>query len=103
MENPDHADADHISILSRGSMKLRDCTGCRRKAALNSGTPIDHADDCPHAQDHSEDNGGLDGLYVCTACAVVYARPKDTTHDTYCPVCDGSRSFERLDPSDFAG
>ncbi len=104
MTNPDAVGADHITVLSRGNMKVRDCKECRRKAAFNSGDPIDHADDCPHARGRSDDTdtggGGLDGLYVCTVCAVVYARPKDTTQDAYCPVCDEATSFEQITPSD---
>ena len=55
-DNPDTTDADHITIRERGAMKLRDCMACHRTAALNSGEPIDHADDCPHALEDGSDS-----------------------------------------------
>lgn len=46
----DPKDADHVMIMERGEMQLRQCMECHRLAAANSGEPIDHADDCEHAQ-----------------------------------------------------
>lgn len=49
--NPDNQHADHISVLERGEMALRQCQECHSLEAADSDTAIDHNETCSHHRD----------------------------------------------------